>query len=130
MRVQLIENVRAHSVYRTIVRAMREQRPVFVRYTRQNGSVTSRTIEPLVITRNAAGDRYVRVLDWKSGERRTFRLDRIDAYGVGDAFSFKLATEDAVTMSPEDDAAYREWAEEQQRAFIDHASAHPELLGA
>lgn len=129
MRVQLVDNVRPYSVYRTIVRAMREQRPVFVRYTRENGSHTSRTIEPLALTRNARGDRYVRVLDWKSGDRRTFRLDRIDAYGLGDPFGFRLATEDDVTMTPEDDAAYREWADEQQRAFIDHALSHEDLLG-
>lgn len=130
MQIQLVENVRSYSVYKTIVRAMREQRPVFVRYTRENGSPTSRTIEPLSITRNGDGDRYVRVLDWKSGERRTFRLDRINAYGVGDAFSFRLATEDDVAMSPEDDAAYREWADEQQRAFVDHAFGNPEFRAA
>lgn len=129
MRVQLTTNVRPYSAYRTIVRAMRERRPVFVQYTRENGSHTTRTIEPYAITRNAKGDRYVRVLDWKSGEKRTFRLDRINAYGLGPAFSFRLVDDDEVTLSPDDESAYREWAEAQQRAFVEHASSHPELMG-
>lgn len=130
MKVQLTTTARPTNVYRMMVRAMREQRPVFVRYTRANGSATTRTVEPYALTRNASGDRYVRVADWKSGEKRTFRLDRIDAYGLGPAFGFRLLSEDDVTLSPEDDAAYREWADAQQREFIEHASAHPELLGA
>lgn len=130
MKIRLTTNVRPHSAYRTIVRAMREQRPVFVRYTRANGSTTTRTIEPYAITRNQAGDRYVRVADWKSGETRTFRLDRIDAYGVGPAYGFRLINPDEVSLSPEDDRAYRAWAEAQQRAFIEHVSAHPELMEA
>lgn len=130
MQIELIENVRPYSVYKTVVRAMREQRPLFMRYTRENGSHTSRTVEPVALTRNSAGDRYVRTWDWKSGERRTFRLDRIDAYGTGDAFGFRLATDDDVIMTPEDEAVYREWADEQQRAFVDHAAGNPEFRAA
>jgi predicted DNA-binding transcriptional regulator YafY len=130
MKVQLTETVRPTNAYRAVVRAMREQRPLFVRYTRVNGSHTSRTVEPYAVTRNQAGDRYVRATDWKTGESRTLRLDRIDAYGLGPAFGFKMIEDTAVHMSPEDDAAYREWADEQQRAFIEHAVSHPELTGA
>lgn len=119
MNVRLISNVRPYSVYRTMVRAMREQRPVAVKYTRANGSHTVRTVEPYAVTRNKAGDRYVRVLDRKTSEKRTFRLDRITAYGLGPAFCFRLAGKDDVVLTPEDTAAYRAWADEQQRAFVE-----------
>lgn len=123
MKVQLTTTVRPTNVYRAVVRAMREQRPLTVRYTRANGSHTTRTVEPYAITRNkATGDRYVRAMDWQSGESRTLRLDRVDAYGLGSAFGFRLIDEDSVHMAPEDEAAYKEWADEQRRAFVDHAS--------
>lgn len=131
MKIQLTETVRPMNVYRAVVRAMREQRPLFVRYTRANGSHTSRTVEPYAITRNQqTGDRYVRATDWKTGESRTLRLDRIDAYGLGPAFGFKLLDETSVHMSPEDEDAYRMWSYEQQRAAQDHMFSHPELTGA
>lgn len=129
MQVQLVTGVRPYSVYRTVVRAMREQRPLTIKYTRANGSHTVRTVEPLALTRNKNGDRYVRTIDWKTGEKRTFRLDRITAYGVGPAFGFRLMTEDDVKITDEDEKIYCEWAEEQQRLFVDHAFAHSELIG-
>lgn len=131
MKINLRPATRPVVTYRDVVRAMREQRFLAVDYTRVNGSQTTRIVEPFAITRNAQGDRYVRVMDRKSGEARTLRLDRINAYAVGPlAFDFKLIGPEGVYLSPEDKAAYRQWADEQQRAFVDHALAHPELLGA
>jgi len=123
MQVQLTTTVRPTNIYRAVIRAMREQRPLTLDYTRANGSSTTRTVEPYAITRNKNGDRYVRAMDWQSGESRTLRLDRVDAYGFGPAFGFKILGPDSVHLSQEDDAAYREWAEEQQRVFADHVLA-------
>ncbi len=90
MRVQLKTTVRPANLYKTVKRAMREQRTLTIVYTRENGSRTVRTIEPFMVTRNQAGDRYVRAMDRQSGESRTFRLDRVQAYGLGSAGSFRL----------------------------------------
>jgi predicted DNA-binding transcriptional regulator YafY len=128
MQVQLCTNVRQHSLYRTIVRAMREHRAVAVVYTRANGSETVRTIEPYALTRNkTTGDRYVRAMDRQSGETRTFRLDRIAAYGLGDAFRLAVpeprseaSRATAARMAEADTAAQNEWADIQRRM---HAAA-------
>jgi predicted DNA-binding transcriptional regulator YafY len=63
-----------------VKRAMRLHRPMTLSYTRANGSDTVRTIEPYALTRNAAGDLYVRAMDRESGQSRTWRLDRMVAY--------------------------------------------------
>lgn len=121
MKVQLTETVRPTNVYRAIVKSMREQRPLFVRYTRENGSHTSRTVEPYMLTRSKAGNRYVRVVDRKTGESRTLRLDRINAYGLGPADGFRLLTEAQIHLTPEDDAAYRAWSDDRQQEYVNHA---------
>jgi predicted DNA-binding transcriptional regulator YafY len=90
MKVQLRTTVRPANLFKTIMRAMREQRAVVIVYTRANGSETVRTIEPYMATRNQDGDRYVRAMDRQSGETRTFRLDRVNAYGVGPKGSFRM----------------------------------------
>lgn len=128
MKVKVTTTVRPTNAYRAIVRAMREERPMFVSYTRANGSHTDRWIEPYAVTRNARGDRYARVMDRTSGETRTFRVDRIGAYALGPAFAFRVINPSEIVLSPEDDQAYREWADETQRQFVDHASVHPELM--
>lgn len=126
MQVKLNPVTRPVTTYRDIVRAMREQRFLAVDYTRVNGSTTVRIVEPYAITRNKRGDRFVRVMDRKTGETRTLRLDRINAYALGpNAFDFRVVDPaEGIYLSPRDRAVYREWAEEQQRAFVDHASAH------
>jgi predicted DNA-binding transcriptional regulator YafY len=59
--------------------------PVTITYTRQDGSVTIRTIEVYEFTRNKNGDRYVKAMvrtDSPAGELRSFRLDRVNALTV------------------------------------------------
>lgn len=90
MRIQLRTTVRPANLFKTVKRAMREQRTLTIVYTRANGSGTVRTVEPFTLTRNQDGDRYMRVMDRQSGESRTFRLDRVTAYGLGPAGSFRL----------------------------------------
>lgn len=65
-----------------ILKAMRLRRPMTLTYTRANGSVTVRTVEPYMFTKNADKDPYFRAMDRESTEPRTFRLDRIVAYTV------------------------------------------------
>jgi predicted DNA-binding transcriptional regulator YafY len=74
-------------LFRNIVRAMKLRRPVTIIYTRANGSVTRRVVEPWMITKNQDGDRYFRAMDRPTADRptaepRTFRLDRIVSYTV------------------------------------------------
>lgn len=69
---------------RRMTYAARHHFPVTITYTRQDGSVTVRTIEVYEFTRNKAGDRYVKAMtrasspdDSPAGELRSFRLDRV-----------------------------------------------------
>lgn len=63
-------------------RAVRKQFPVTVSYVTAEGEETVRTIEPRSLKTTKAGDIIVKALDRKSGEHRSFRLDRITAYTV------------------------------------------------
>ncbi len=90
MQVQLRTTVREGSFRRTIIRAMRERRALVLVYTRANGTETTRTVEPYAFTRSAGGDLYFRAMDRKSGESRTWRLDRVAAYALGDAFRLEV----------------------------------------
>lgn len=63
-------------------RAVRSARPVTVTYTKADGTETVRTIEPTTLALTKAGDVIVKAADRASGERRSFRLDRVSAYTV------------------------------------------------
>lgn len=62
--------------------AVRKARPVTVSYVKADGEETVRTIEPTGLSLTKAGDVIVKAADRKSGERRSFRIDRISAYTV------------------------------------------------
>ncbi|MBR7831850.1 YafY family transcriptional regulator [Actinospica durhamensis] len=60
----------------TVADAVSHRRPVSVRYTDREGRVSDRTLHPYGVVSH--GERwYVRALDARSGEERSFRLDRI-----------------------------------------------------
>ncbi|MCD2193797.1 WYL domain-containing protein [Actinomycetospora endophytica] len=61
--------------------AARERRPVAVRHTRRDGTVSERTVDPYGLVVHD-GRWYVTGADSASGEVRTFRLDRIAAATV------------------------------------------------
>lgn len=66
--------------YRRMVKAAGKHFPVTITYTRQDGSITVRTIEVYELTRNKKGDRYAKAMvrtDSPAGELRSFRLDRV-----------------------------------------------------
>lgn len=65
-----------------LMNAMDRQQPVTITYTKANGDETIRTIEIYNIEVSNAGDILLKVMDRESGEKRTFRVDRITAYTV------------------------------------------------
>ncbi|MCX4780127.1 WYL domain-containing protein [Streptomyces sp. NBC_01264] len=70
---------------RTMVRflkAMDAKHPVTISYTKADGSRTVRTIEVYDTQLTKAGDIVLKAMDRESGESRTFRLDRVEAYTV------------------------------------------------
>lgn len=63
-------------------KAVRREQPVTVTYTRADGEETVRTIEPTSLSTTKAGAVVVKAMDRKSGEARSFRLDRVSTYTV------------------------------------------------
>lgn len=78
MTVWIIENKDAVR----IARAARREQPVTITYTKADGTETVRTIEPTGLKLTQAGDTLVIAMDRLSGEKRSFRLDRVSAYTV------------------------------------------------
>lgn len=58
--------------------AIGAERPVLITYTDADGEQTTRTIEPYDFAVTDAGRILVRAMDRRTGEPRSFRLDRID----------------------------------------------------
>lgn len=65
-----------------VARAMDRKQPVTITYIKADGSTTVRTIETQDIRMTKAGAIILRAADRQSGELRTFRLDRIQAYTI------------------------------------------------
>lgn len=63
-----------------ILTAMLGQNALTIRYTDRDGKVSRRAIEVLGIEVTTAGNLVAYAVDRRSGERRTFRLDRITHY--------------------------------------------------
>jgi len=55
---------------------------VHITYNKPDGETSDRIIEPKEVCRSKAGDWYVRALDQLRDATRSFRLDRITAYGA------------------------------------------------
>jgi|SRR5689334_15859236 len=67
---------------RRIQKAADREQPVTITYTKADGTETVRTIEPLTLKVTKAGDTLIQAMDRLSGEKRSFRLDRVSAYTV------------------------------------------------
>lgn len=67
----------------TLGHAIREERPVLITYVAASGERTTRTIEPYEVAATQSGDFVVRAMDRRSGDPRSFRLDRIELIGAG-----------------------------------------------
>jgi predicted DNA-binding transcriptional regulator YafY len=78
--VKLTKNQTAARTLADMYRALDHQYPVTVTYVKADGSTTVRTIEIREIKTTKAGAVILRAADRQSGELRTWRLDRIEAY--------------------------------------------------
>lgn len=65
-----------------LLAAADRQHPVTITYTKADGTQTIRTIEIYDTRTTKAGDIILKAMDRETGEGRTFRLDRIQAYTV------------------------------------------------
>jgi predicted DNA-binding transcriptional regulator YafY len=65
-----------------LITALDKSQPVTITYTKADDTETLRTIEIQDFVISQAGDILVKALDRETGEMRTWRLDRIQAYTV------------------------------------------------
>lgn len=65
-----------------LITALDKRHPVTITYTKADGTQTLRTIEIFDVIVSAAGDIVFRAMDRETGEARSWRLDRIEAYTV------------------------------------------------
>lgn len=65
-----------------LIRAMDNEHPVTITYTKADGSQTVRTIEIFDIRITKAGDTLIVAMDRETQERRSFRADRITHYSL------------------------------------------------
>lgn len=78
--MKLTKNQTSDRTLADMYRALDRKHPVTITYTKADGTVTVRTIEIADIRTTKAGAVILRAADRQTGELRTFRLDRIDAY--------------------------------------------------
>lgn len=65
-----------------LIKALERRQPVTITYTKADGTETIRTIEIQDFVISQAGDILAKALDRETGEMRTWRLDRIQAYTI------------------------------------------------
>jgi predicted DNA-binding transcriptional regulator YafY len=63
-------------------RAITAQNPLMITYIAADGEWTTRTIEPYEVAETRAGRTIVRAMDRRSGDPRSFRVDRIHHVNV------------------------------------------------
>lgn len=67
---------------RRINRAIRRKEPLTLTYVKDTGELVIRTVEPWVVVESATGNYYMRTMDRKRNDVRSYRLDRIIMYSV------------------------------------------------
>lgn len=97
--------IRNNDVTRTLAdlrMAVDLKRPVTIDYESADGARTVRVIEPFeLVTETSKGHPLVRAMDRRSGEIRSFRIDRLAAYRVAPhRGSFRLARPVAAVPAP------------------------------
>lgn len=81
-----------------LIRAMDNQHPVTITYTKADGTETLRTIEIHDVTTTKAGNFILRAIDRESGEKKSWRLDRISHYTIHrTAYTVPVISVDAPT---------------------------------
>lgn len=78
--MKLTKNQTASRTLADMYRALDRKHPVTITYVKADGTTTVRTIELTEIRTTKAGAVILRAADRQSGELRTWRLDRIEAY--------------------------------------------------
>lgn len=78
--------------YRAIDRAQ----PVTITYAKTDGTVSVRTVEPYDLRTTTKGDITLVGMDRETGERRTFRVDRISAYTRHTGATFVVTREEEI----------------------------------
>lgn len=71
-----------HLTLMRLIKAMDRQHPVTIAYRKADGTETVRTIEIYEVLTTKAGDVIAKAMDRETGDRRTWRLDRISSYSV------------------------------------------------
>lgn len=85
-----------------LYRALDRQQAVTITYRKDDGSESLRTLEPYDIRTTKAGGIIIRAMDRESGEARSFRLDRIEAYTLHrSAFQIERPTDTTEQEHPE-----------------------------
>jgi len=72
--------------------AMDASRMVTIRYVKESGEVSRRKIEIHAIEVTAAGNIVIKCYDHRSGDKHTFRLDRITHYTLHRTFGHTIPT--------------------------------------
>ncbi|MEE4541018.1 WYL domain-containing protein [Streptomyces sp. V4-01] len=80
--MKLTKNQTTEQTLAAMYRATARRHPVTITYIKADGTETLRTIELADIRTTKAGDIILRAADRQTGELRTFRLDRIQAYTI------------------------------------------------
>jgi predicted DNA-binding transcriptional regulator YafY len=78
--MKLTKNQTTEQTLTAMCRALDRKHPVTITYVKADGTVTVRTIEIADIRTTKAGAVILRAADRQTGELRTWRLDRIQAY--------------------------------------------------
>lgn len=88
-------------------RAIDRRQPVSITYTKSDGTTSVRTVEPYDLRTTTKGDITLVGMDRETGERRTFRVDRISAYTrhTGTGFVVERAEEIPAPVTPRSEAA-------------------------
>jgi predicted DNA-binding transcriptional regulator YafY len=86
---------------RVVETAIDDERPLLIDYVAADGEYTRRVIEPYELDETAAGYALVRAMDRRSGQPRSFRLDRVTSLTVQSG-PFLLDRPLAVTAAEED----------------------------
>lgn len=90
-----------------LYRAIDKQQPVTITYTKSDGTTSVRTVEPYDLRTTTKGEIVLVGMDRETGERRTFRVDRISAYTrhTGTGFVVEREEEIPAVVTPRSEAA-------------------------
>lgn len=104
--------------------AIHRAQPVTITYVRADGKETVRTIEPYEIVETKAGNTIVKAMDRKTGECRSWRIDRVLFYTVHRT-SFTVERTTAATVQTQAGPQPFTGQNFNDRAYMDDGSEIP-----